>query len=138
MDRACSTSPNTTSRTSTSASTATPTANRRPACSGRSGRGRFTLQGAYGSRRKVVPTGSYETTLDDRNVTVDSRGWIDATVTGSFKGAALSGRAFGDYTGYDGAYVYLDGTSTASTPPTAPGSGVEGHGVQAGRRRAIR
>ena len=85
------------------------------------GRGRFTVQGAYGSRRKVVPTGSYETTLDDSNFTVDSRGWIDAMVTGSFKGAALSGRAFGDYTGYDGTYVYLDGTRQHRHAPTAPG-----------------
>ena len=89
------------------------------------GRGRFTVQGAYGSRRKVVPTGSYETTLDDRNVTVDSRGWIDAMVTGSFKGAALSGRAFGDYTGYDGTYVYLDGTHSVDTADGA-WVGVEG------------
>ena len=74
------------------------------------GRGRLPLQGAYASRRKVVPTGSYETTLDDSNVTVDSRGWIDAMVTGSFKGAALSGRAFGDYTGYEGP------TSTSTAP----------------------
>ena len=79
------------------------------------GRGRLSVQGAYVSRRKVVPTGSYETTLDDSNVTVDSRGWIDAMVTGSFKGAALSGRAFGDYSGYDGTYVYLDGTHSIDT-----------------------
>jgi iron complex outermembrane receptor protein len=89
------------------------------------GRGRFTLQGAYGSRRKVVPTGSYETTLDDRNVTVDSRGWVDAMVTGAFKGASLSGRAFGDYTGYNGTYVYLDGVHSIDTADGA-WVGVEG------------
>jgi outer membrane receptor for ferrienterochelin and colicins len=89
------------------------------------GRGRFTLQGAYASRRKVVPTGSYETTLDDSNVTVDSRGWVDAMVTGSFKGAALSGRAFGDYTGFDGTYVYLDGTHSVDAADGA-WVGVEG------------
>ena len=89
------------------------------------GRGRFTMHGAYGSRRKVVPTGSYETMLDDSNVTVDSRGWIDAMVTGSFKGAALSGRAFGDYTGYEGTYVYLDGTRSIDTADGA-WVGIEG------------
>ena len=89
------------------------------------GRGRLSVQGAYVSRRKVVPTGSYETTLDDSNVTVDSRGWIDAMVTGSFKGAALSGRAFGDYSGYDGTYLYLDGTHSIDTADGA-WVGIEG------------
>ena len=89
------------------------------------GRGRVSVQGAYVSRRKVVPTGSYETTLDDSNFTVDSRGWIDAMVTGSFKGAALSGRAFGDYSGYDGTYLYLDGTHSIDTADGA-WVGVEG------------
>ena len=72
-----------------------------------------------------MPTGSYETTLDDRNFTVDSRGWIDAMVTGSFKGAALSGRAFGDYSGYDGTYLYLDGTHSIDTADGA-WVGIEG------------
>lgn len=79
------------------------------------GRGRVSVQGAYVSRRKVVPTGSYESTLEEDNFTVDSRGWIDATVTGSFKGAALSGRAFGDYSGYEGTYAYLGGTHSVYT-----------------------
>jgi iron complex outermembrane receptor protein len=70
-------------------------------------RGRFSLQGVYASREKVVPTGSYETTLDDANRTVDSRGWVDATVTGAFRGAELTGRSFVDYSGYRGEYVYL-------------------------------
>ena len=79
------------------------------------GRGRLSVQGAYVSRRKVVPTGSYGTTLDDRNFTIDSRGWIDGALTGSFKGAALSGRVFGDYSGYEGTYFYLDGTDSMDT-----------------------
>jgi outer membrane receptor for ferrienterochelin and colicins len=90
------------------------------------GRGRMTVQGAYASRRKVVPTGSYETTLDDRNFTVDSRGWIDAMVTGAFKGAALTGRAFGDYTGYSGTYVYADALVEAIDTADGAWLGVEG------------
>ena len=89
-------------------------------------RGRFSLQGAFASRRKVVPTGSYETTLDDRNYTVGSRGWGDAVVTGVFRGAALSGRAFADYTGYRGTYFYLG--EELESRDTADGAwvGVEG------------
>ena len=84
-----------------------------------------TVQGAFIHRRKVVPTGSYETTLDDSNSTVDSRGWLDAMVTGSFKGAALSGRAFVDFSSYHGSYVYLDGTSSIDTADGA-WVGIEG------------
>ncbi|MEO5821624.1 MAG: TonB-dependent receptor [Vicinamibacteraceae bacterium] len=76
------------------------------------GRGRFTLQGAYVHRRKLIPTGSYGTTFDNRNYTEDDRGWVDGMVTGAFKGAALTGRAFADITRYRGRYVFLDGGST--------------------------
>jgi iron complex outermembrane receptor protein len=69
-------------------------------------RGRLSVHGTYASRNKVVPTGSYETTFDDRNSTVDSRGWLDASLSGAFRGAALTGRAFVDYSGYRGTYVY--------------------------------
>jgi outer membrane receptor for ferrienterochelin and colicins len=101
------------------------------------GRGRVSVQGAFASRRKVVPTGSYGTTLDDRNFTIDSRGWIDAVVTGSFKGAALSGRAFGDYSGYEGTYVYLDGSNSMDT---GDGAWVGGEGTasrRAGERHQV-
>lgn len=71
------------------------------------GRGRFTMQGAFVHRRKTIPTGSYDTTFDDRNYTVDDRGWVDGMVTGTFGGAALTGRAFADYSRYFGAYFNL-------------------------------
>ena len=64
-----------------------------------------TSAGRRASRR--VPTAP---TIDDPfNETTDSRARVDATVTGAFHGAALTARAFGDYTGYRGAYRYLDG-----------------------------
>jgi outer membrane receptor protein involved in Fe transport len=71
------------------------------------GRGRFALHGAFASRRKVVPTGSYGTTLDAANFSIDSRGWADATMTGAKFGASLTGRLFADYTGYRGTYFYV-------------------------------
>jgi iron complex outermembrane receptor protein len=89
-------------------------------------RGRFSLQGVYASREKVVPTGSYETTLDDANRTVDSRGWVDAIVTGAFRGAALSGRAFFDYSGYRGDYVYLPDYTASRDTADGAWAGVEG------------
>jgi outer membrane receptor protein involved in Fe transport len=74
------------------------------------GRGRFAMHGTYVTRRKGIPTGAYGTTIDDAfNRTTDSRAWVDATVTGAFQGAALTARAFGDYTGYRGSYRYIDG-----------------------------
>jgi len=90
------------------------------------GRGRVTVQGAYASRRKTIPTGSYETTLDDRNFTIDSRGWLDATVAGAFKGAALTGRAFGDYTGYRGTYVYAEDLVAGGDTADGAWLGLEG------------
>ena len=88
----------TTSRRPTSASTATPTASRRPACSGSVGRGRFTLQGAFGSRRKVRPD---RLLRDDAGRPQRHRSTRAAgstrMVTGAFRGAALSGRVFADY-----------------------------------------
>jgi iron complex outermembrane receptor protein len=90
------------------------------------GRGRFTLQGAVVHRRKEVPTGSYETTLDDRNYTDDDRGWIDGLVTGSFKGAALSGRGFADFSRYRGYYVYADGELTSIDAGNGAWVGFEG------------
>jgi iron complex outermembrane receptor protein len=89
-------------------------------------RGRFSLQGVYASRKKVVPTGSYGTTLDDANRTVDSRGWIDATFTGAFRGAALTGRAFADYSGYRGDYVYVPDLTTSRDTADGTWAGVEG------------
>ena len=89
-------------------------------------RGRLSLHGAFDSRRKVLPTGSYDTTLDDRNRTTDSRGWVDAAVTGAFRGAALSGRLFADYTGYRGTYVYLDGLTDSRDSADGVWAGVEG------------
>jgi outer membrane receptor for ferrienterochelin and colicins len=73
-------------------------------------RGRLAVHGLFSTRRKELPTGAYATTLGDaRNHTDDTRAWIDATVTGAWKGAAVTARGFADYSGYRGRYIYLDG-----------------------------
>ena len=93
---------------------------------GSAGRGRFTLQGAYVHRRKVIPTGSYDTTLDDRNYTDDDRGWIDGLVTGAVKGAALTGRAFFDVSRYFGRYFYVGSDNFSEDKGDGGWIGVEG------------
>jgi outer membrane receptor for ferrienterochelin and colicins len=90
------------------------------------GRGRLTVQGAYVHRRKVIPTGSYDTTLDDRNYTDDDRGWIDGLVTGAFKGAALTGRAFADVSRYRGQYYYIGSDNYSEDKGDGAWVGVEG------------
>jgi iron complex outermembrane receptor protein len=78
-------------------------------------RGRFALRGVWNRRAKDIPTGAYETALDGGSHTADSRSWADATVTGAFEGAALTGRAFVDYSGYRGTYHGLGGTLNGDT-----------------------
>lgn len=78
---------------------------------GRLDMGRLTLQGAYGSRSKHIPTGAYGTTFGDtRTQTTDSRGWIDASLAGSRGLTTLTARGFVDYTGYRGSYFFDEGT----------------------------
>ena len=89
-------------------------------------RGRFALQGVWNSRDKDIPTGSYGTALDNSNHTTDSRFWVDATMTGAFKGAALSARAFTDYSGYRGAYRYLEAAGIGGDSADGAWAGAEG------------
>jgi outer membrane receptor protein involved in Fe transport len=95
-------------------------------------RGRLTVQGAYGTREKGVPTGAYGTTFGDRrNRTIDARGWIDASVSGAAAGTTLTGRLFADYTGYRGAYFFDEGT--VENRDTARGLWVGGEGMASRR-----
>jgi outer membrane receptor protein involved in Fe transport len=74
-------------------------------------RGAFALQGAYGTREKQIPTGAYGTTLgDERTRTRDSRAWLDASFTDTLRGAVVTTRAFVDYSGYSGVYMFDEGT----------------------------
>jgi outer membrane receptor for ferrienterochelin and colicins len=102
------------------------------------GHGRFTLQGAFDSRRKYVPTGAWGTVLGDvATHTTDSRAWVDATVTGAFRGAALTARAFADYSGYRGSYLLDEEGGPADTRDTADGAWIGGEAT-ASRRLGAR
>ena len=68
-------------------------------CTAPTSAGRRASRPAPTARRSTIPSTTPPTVAR----------WVDATVTGAFHGAALTARAFGDYTGYRGAYRYLDG-----------------------------
>jgi outer membrane receptor for ferrienterochelin and colicins len=78
--------------------------------------GDFTVLGAFGSRLKGIPTGSYGTVFNDRrNRTIDNRGFLDVAYEHSFAdGLDLTARVYYDQYGYDGHYVYDE--STTDTP----------------------
>jgi iron complex outermembrane receptor protein len=68
----------------------------------------FTLQGAYISREKVIPTGSYGTDFNDPfNRTEDSRGYLDLKYEHVFDNQLdVLGRVFYDDYSYKGNYIY--------------------------------
>ena len=102
------------------------------------GRGRLTLQGAYVHRRKVIPTGSYDTSFDASNYTDDDRGWLEGMVTGTYKGAALTGRTFADFSRYRGAYYYVEDDRLLDDRGAGAWLGVEGTALKrAGDRHQL-
>jgi outer membrane receptor for ferrienterochelin and colicins len=70
--------------------------------------GDFTVQGAYSSRDKQVPTASYGTTFNDPSArTIDARGYVDARYARSFGAATkLLFRVSYDRYRYTGDYPY--------------------------------
>jgi iron complex outermembrane receptor protein len=78
----------------------------------------FTLQAAYVSREKTIPTGSYGTVFNDpRNRTVDDRYYADLKYDHSFDDRTnFSGRVFYDWYGYRGDYVFSD-NAINTVPP---------------------
>jgi outer membrane receptor for ferrienterochelin and colicins len=70
--------------------------------------GDFTLEGAYVSREKGVPTGSYGTDFNDPgNHTVDEFGYVDLKYEKGFaNGLELFSRAFYNYVAFRGDYIY--------------------------------
>jgi iron complex outermembrane receptor protein len=69
--------------------------------------------------------------------TTDSRAWIDAAVTGAFRGTALTARGFADYTGYRGSYLLDEAEGPADTRDTADGVWIGGEAT-ASRRLGTR
>ena len=70
--------------------------------------GHFTLQGAYGSREKGVPTASFGTVFNDPGTrTVDAQGYLDLQYERELRGAwRFTGRLHYDQYDYAGTYVY--------------------------------
>jgi len=75
----------------------------------------LTLCGGYIDREKVVPTASYRTVFNsDQNRTWDSRGYVDLKFDRDLtEELNLLARAYYDYAGYDGDYLY----NAAPVPP---------------------
>ncbi len=68
----------------------------------------LTLQGAYSSREKGVPTASFGTDFNDpRNKTVDQYGYVDLKYERDMgEGVNLAARLFYDKSDYHGDYIY--------------------------------
>ena len=68
----------------------------------------FTLQGAYSSREKEIPTGSYDTVFNDpRNQTVESLAYLDLKYEHIFNARwQIMARLFYDHYYYAGDYLY--------------------------------
>jgi iron complex outermembrane receptor protein len=70
--------------------------------------GDFTLEGAYNSREKGIPTGSYGTDFNEQgNFTIDDYGYADLKYEKEFdSGLAAVARTYYNHVGYSGDYVY--------------------------------
>jgi outer membrane receptor for ferrienterochelin and colicins len=70
----------------------------------------LAIQGGFSSRRKGIPTASYDTAFNDtRNRTVDQRGFVELAYEKLLTPwVTISTRAFFDHYDYEGIYVYLD------------------------------
>ncbi len=68
----------------------------------------FTFSGFFSERTKEVPTASFDTLFNDgREETTDRRAYADLKYDHGFsEDVRLQGRAFYDYSGYNGAYPY--------------------------------
>jgi outer membrane receptor for ferrienterochelin and colicins len=70
--------------------------------------GDFTLEGAYNSREKGVPTGSYGTDFNEPgNFTIDDYGYADLKYEKEFdSGLGMVARTYYNHVGYRGDYIY--------------------------------
>jgi outer membrane receptor for ferrienterochelin and colicin len=70
--------------------------------------GDFNLQGAFTSREKGIPTGSYGTDFNDPdNSTRDKYGYVDLKYEKTFdNGLGVVSRAYYNYVGYKGLFLY--------------------------------
>jgi outer membrane receptor for ferrienterochelin and colicins len=68
----------------------------------------FSLEGAYSSREKGIPTGSFDTVFGDTDTrTTDARGYLNLKYDHRFaNGLGMTGRLYYDYFRYNGDYIY--------------------------------
>lgn len=114
--------------------------------------GPFSVAGVFASRTKDIPTGAYETVVDDdRNATSDSHAYVDLAYRRADVGPwDLTARLFYDDTSYSGRYVYDDGGvyvnrdrsegRVLGSEVVASHDGIDGHHITVGveRRDALR
>jgi iron complex outermembrane receptor protein len=86
----------------------------------------FTLQAAYGTREKGIPTGAYGTIFDNSGTrTTDSHGYLDLRYEHTFAGSwDVLARLFYDRYSYQGTYMYpspVDPTQISSNLDFANG-----------------
>ena len=79
----------------------------------------FTLQSAFGSREKGIPTGAYGTIFNNPGTrTTDSHKYIDLRYEHNFaKSWDVMARTFYDRSTYDGTYIYPSPTDPAQISP---------------------
>ena len=79
----------------------------------------FTLEGVYGTREKVIPTGAYETVFNDPGTrTIDSHGYADLRFEHTFRDSLnVLARAFYDRYCYQGTYIYSSKTDPLEINP---------------------
>jgi len=77
----------------------------------------WRLEGAWGSRKKGIPTGSYGTVFDDPdNRTVDAQGYLDLSYDRRLSETwTFAGRVHYDHYYYRGTYIY-DDTANGGPP----------------------
>ena len=79
----------------------------------------LTLQSAYGTREKGIPTGAYGTIFNNPGTrTTDSHGYVDLQYNHTYRGSwNLLARAFYDRYTYEGTYMYPSPLDPAQISP---------------------
>jgi outer membrane receptor protein involved in Fe transport len=92
----------------------------------------FTLQGAFDSREKGIPTGAYGTIFNDPGTrTTDSHNYIDLRYDRTFaKSWAVMARVFYDRSTYRGRYIYPSPTDPAQITPNLDSADGEWWGTE--------
>lgn len=81
--------------------------------------GDWSVSGAWGSREKGIPTGSYDTVFDTDNHTTDTQGFVDVAWKPELgESTRLEARLGADRYEYDGLYTYdMTGSGGAAKEP---------------------